>query len=87
MKIPKRQNISTRMNIVILYQTSGDLPHREVLRGDRSCIEGKKSDVPLDLDVMYLSEEQKKRMQAVCQEFRDKFAFLTTEIGKGVGVK
>ena len=86
MEIPKPHNIATRMNIVILDQTSGDLPHREVLR-DRSCREGTKSDVPVDLDVMYLSEEQKKRMQAVCQEFRDKFAFLTTEIGKAVGVK
>ena len=66
MEVSKRHTIATMMNSVILGRdkTVGDLPHTVVL-SDRSCGEGTKSEVPVDLDVTDLSEEEKKRVQTL----------------------
>ena len=86
MEIPKRQKIATMMSSVVLDKTIGDLPQRDVL-SDRSCREGTKSEVPVDLDVTEIPEELKKRVQAMCQDFRDIFISRTFQLDKVVGVK
>ena len=64
----------------------GDLLHTDVL-SDRSCREGTTSEVPVDLNVTDLSEEE-KRVQTLCQDFRDLInASWILELGKAVGVK
>ena len=80
--IPRRQKIAYFVNSTIV-----DPNVNKSSEGERKEQEQRNTEVKLDLDDTELNGAQKKKLQDLCNKYKDIFATKTTELGKASGVK
>jgi dUTPase len=85
-KIPPKQKIAYMINNTIVdpkRSTDSDSVHEEPSRKNEEC----ETPVKVDLEETELDEDQKRKVQDLCNKYQGIFAKKTVELGKAVRIK